>query len=266
MWSRTQGTTVSMPATKTGGLFKAQQHAMEIREGILKGMERVQAKTENLKIVLNGPRKVNAREGRFVQLQAPDGRRDTKGQEPKGASPSGKMNQAGVLPLQTGQWKTPFRMLLLAPTSMFPVQNKKCLQNSGQAKPVMTDITAGGNVTIVMKLHEAPELNFVGKDKICVFSTIFSNKGTVGMESSVVLFKPHSHLFACTHPSVSNSLDYNDWLAYKHQSIACVQTRLDCGSLLYTSISFHPVFQTCLDCGSLSAHTHQYPALCFKYV
>ena len=78
-----------------------------------------------------------------------------------------------------------------------------------------------------------------------------SNKGTGGMESSVVLFKPRIHLFACTHPSVSNSLDCNDWLAYKHQSTARVQTRLDCGSLLYTSISFHHVFQTCLDCGSL---------------
>ena len=81
------------------------------------------------------------------------------------------------------------------------------------------------------------------------------------MESSVVLFKPSIHLFACTHPSVSNSLDRNEWLAYKHQSTARVQTRLDCASLLYTSISFHLVFQTCLDCGSLSAHTHQYPAL-----
>ena len=89
-----------------------------------------------------------------------------------------------------------------------------------------------------------------------------SNKGTGGMESSVVLFKPRIDLFACTHPSVSNSLDCNDWLVKKHQSTARVQTRLDCGSLLYTSISFHLVFQTCLDCGSLSAHTHQYPALC----
>ena len=89
-----------------------------------------------------------------------------------------------------------------------------------------------------------------------------SNKGTGGMESSVVQFKPCIPLFACTHPSVSNSLDRNDWLAYKHQSTARVQTRLDCGSLLFTRISFHLVFQTCLDCGSLSAHTHQYPALC----
>ena len=49
------------------------------------------------------------------------------------------------------------------------------------------------------------------------------------MESSVVLFKPCIHLFACTHPSVSISLDRNDWLAYKHQSIARVPTRLDYG-------------------------------------
>ena len=70
-----------------------------------------------------------------------------------------------------------------------------------------------------------------------------SNKGTGGMECSVVLFKPRINMFACTHPSVSNSLDCNDWLAYKHQSTACVQTRLDYGSLLSSSISFHPVFQ-----------------------
>ena len=44
-----------------------------------------------------------------------------------------------------------------------------------------------------------------------------SNKGTGGMESSVVLFKPRINLFACTRPSVSNSLDF--------------QTRLVCGSL-----------------------------------
>ena len=44
----------------------------------------------------------------------------------------------------------------------------------------------------------------------------FSNKGTGGMECSVVLFKPRIHLFACTLPSVSNSLDCNYWLAYKH--------------------------------------------------
>ena len=37
-----------------------------------------------------------------------------------------------------------------------------------------------------------------------------SNKGTGGMESSVVLFKPCIHLFACSHHSVSNSLDRNE--------------------------------------------------------
>ena len=60
------------------------------------------------------------------------------------------------------------------------------------------------------------------------------------MKCRVVLFKPRIHLFACTHPSVSNTLDCNDWLVYKHQSTALVQTRLDCGSLLYTSISLQP--------------------------
>ena len=47
-----------------------------------------------------------------------------------------------------------------------------------------------------------------------------SNKGTGGMEISVVLFTPRIHLFACTHPSVSNTLDCNDWLVYNHQSTA----------------------------------------------
>ena len=79
---------------------------------------------------------------------------------------------------------------------------------------------------------------------------MISNQGTGGMVSSVVLFKPRIRLFACTHPSVSNSLDRNEWLAYKHQSTARVQTHLEFGSLLYASISFHPVFQTYLDCGS----------------
>ena len=41
-----------------------------------------------------------------------------------------------------------------------------------------------------------------------------SNKGTGGMESSVVLFKPRIHLFACTHPSVSNSLDFQPRLVW----------------------------------------------------
>ena len=67
-----------------------------------------------------------------------------------------------------------------------------------------------------------------------------SNKGTVGMESSVALFKPHIHLFECTHPSVSNSLDYNDWLASSISLQPGVQTSLECGSLLYTSICLHP--------------------------
>ena len=51
-------------------------------------------------------------------------------------------------------------------------------------------------------------------------SEVMSNKGTGGMESSVVLFTPRIHLFACAHPSVSISLDCNDWLAYKHPSTA----------------------------------------------
>ena len=32
-----------------------------------------------------------------------------------------------------------------------------------------------------------------------------------GMKSIVVFFKPRNHLFACTHPSVLNAFDWNDW-------------------------------------------------------
>ena len=40
------------------------------------------------------------------------------------------------------------------------------------------------------------------------------------MEVSVVLFNPRIHLFACTHPSVSNTFDCNALFVYKHQSTA----------------------------------------------
>ena len=106
-----------------------------------------------------------------------------------------------------------------------------------------------------------------------------SNTGTGGMESSVVLFKPRIHLFACTHPSVSISLVCNDWLAYKHQSTALCQTRLDCGPCclqassppcvsntfgmwilvcVHASVS-RTVFQTRLDHGSVSGYKHLPP-------
>ena len=50
-----------MLATKPG-LFKEQQHAKDIAEEILKAMERTEAKTEQMEIVLSGARKVNVRE------------------------------------------------------------------------------------------------------------------------------------------------------------------------------------------------------------
>ena len=67
--------------------------------------------------------------------------------------------------------------------------------------------------------------------------TTHRTKGTGGMEGCVVLFKPRNHLFACTHPSVSNTLDCNGWLVHKHQSTAlcfkhvwivdpCLRTRM----------------------------------------
>ena len=63
------------------------------------------------------------------------------------------------------------------------------------------------------------------------------------MENSVVLFKPRIHLFACTLPSVSNTLDCFDWLACKHQSTAL-----------------------CSNTWFLAVHKHKSPPLCFKHV
>ena len=51
-----------------------------------------------------------------------------------------------------------------------------------------------------------------------------SNKGTHGMVCGVILFKPRTHLFACTLLSVPNSCDCNALLVYKHRSIVlCVK-------------------------------------------
>ena len=69
MWSSEQGTLISMPATKTG-LLKAQQHAKEIPEEVLKGHWK--GYTERPKngdcAHMDFERSVLAR--RFVQLQA----------------------------------------------------------------------------------------------------------------------------------------------------------------------------------------------------
>ena len=73
-----------------------------------------------------------------------------------------------------------------------------------------------------------------------------SNIGTVGMESCVVLFNPCIHLFACTHPSVSNTFDCNALFVYKHQSTALCSNTFDCDALF--------------------VYKHQSPALCSKHV
>ena len=131
-----------------------------------------------------------------------------------------------------------------------------------------------------------------------------SNKGTGGMEYSVVLFKPRIHLFACTLPSVSSSLDCVDWFAkmhqstslcpntwflavYKHQSPLCVSNMFGLWLLVcvHASVSIlffkhvwimvpclctHIRFQSCVQNrlvgGCLSVYTHLSTALCFKYV
>ena len=95
---------------------------------------------------------------------------------------------------------------------------------------------------------------------------MISNKDTGGMECSVVLFKPRIHLFACTHRSVSNTLDCNALFEYKHESVALVQTRLVCGSLFVYKHRSTALVQTRLNGDFLFVYKHQSPALCFKHV
>ena len=97
-----------------------------------------------------------------------------------------------------------------------------------------------------------------------------SNKGTGGMESSVVLFKPCIHLFACwfvmtgwrtsisRQPFVQTRLDCGSLSVYMHQSPAlCFKHVWIVVPCLCTCISLHPFVQTRLDCGSLSVYKHQ---------
>ena len=118
MLSRALGTTLSMPATKKS-LFKVQRHAKETQEAIPKAMARIcKEMTENMKIVLNGPRTASVRE----EIRAPsstiftkkekgkeedpvslpnetrrhsegDGKGETKGKRPKESCPSGKSHK-----------------------------------------------------------------------------------------------------------------------------------------------------------------------------
>ena len=66
-----------------------------------------------------------------------------------------------------------------------------------------------------------------------------SNKGKGGMESSVVLFKPRIHLFACTHPlSPTRWFVMTGWRASISlqpfvQLQPFDQTRLNCGSYVW---------------------------------
>ena len=71
-----------------------------------------------------------------------------------------------------------------------------------------------------------------------------SNKGTGGMESSVVLFKPRIHLFACTLLSQTRWIVMTGWR---------------------TSISRQPVFKH-IWIVVLIVFKHQFSTLCFKHV
>ena len=88
-----------------------------------------------------------------------------------------------------------------------------------------------------------PRLGGAVVHKHRVLPNVRSNKGTCGMLCSVMLFKPHIHLFACTHLSVPNSCDCNALFVYnKHRSIVLFQTRLIVVLCLFTSISLEPTW------------------------
>ena len=75
------------------------------------------------------------------------------------------------------------------------------------------------------------------------------------MECCVVLFNPRIHLFACTHPSVSNTFDCNALFVYKHQSPALCSNTFGLWFLVCVHASVSSlVFQTRLDCGCLSVY------------
>ena len=98
-----------------------------------------------------------------------------------------------------------------------------------------------------------------------------SNKGTGGMECSVVPFKPRIRLFACTLPSVSNSLDCNDWLACKHVCVrGSVYSPLTKHVWIVVLVVYkhrlHSVFQTRLDYGSVAGYKHLPSASLIKHV
>ena len=85
------------------------------------------------------------------------------------------------------------------------------------------------------------------------------------MESSVVLFKPRIHLFACAHPSVSNTLDCNDWLVFRHQSTTLCSNTFGLWFLVVYKHQSPPCVSNMSRLSILVAHTHQYPALCLKH-
>ena len=87
------------------------------------------------------------------------------------------------------------------------------------------------------------------------------------MESSVVLFKQRIHLFACTRPSVSSSLDCNDWLAFSRQSPACLSNTFlmvvivcvqESENASVKSLLFKHVVPCCIQAS--------FSTLCFKHI
>ena len=129
----------------------------------------------------------------------------------------------------------------------------------------------GATASDLGSVGECAELTSLVRVLVSGWKMCTSNKGTGGMESSVVLFKPRIRLFVCIHPSVSNTLDCNALFECKHQSVALVQTRLVCGSLFVYKHRSTALVQIRLNGDSLFVYKHQSPALqspalCVKHV
>ena len=141
------------PQRRQVSSFKGHEHAKKIQEESLKATERIQAKTDSMKIVLNGPRKPSVREevraafkhesdknrekGKEehpfpLPMKREDVRKGTKKEIPKGKDPKvpvGHESQtSGYATFSEGTVAKRICMRLLAPTSMLTLQIQKWMQ------------------------------------------------------------------------------------------------------------------------------------------
>ena len=154
MLSRKWGTQISMPATNAG-LFKEQQPGKETQEEIPKPMHRKRSNIEQMKIVVNGPRKDNVceeiravsstdvkkkgtekrrrsrSESETRRHSEEDGKGDIKGNGTKGTSPSWKLSKLVCTHSPEGAMPEGVHMRWLTPTRMPTLQIQKWMQLKG---------------------------------------------------------------------------------------------------------------------------------------